>query len=441
MPLAFRELNLPEAVQQGIATAGFSVCMPIQEKTLPLALAGKDVAGQAPTGTGKTAAFVIAAFTRLLRSGKRAVPGSPRALVIAPTRELTVQIHEDARLLGRYTELRMLAVYGGIDYERQREALRESLDLVVGTPGRLIDYLKQRVFNLRAMEVLVVDEADRMFDMGFIKDIRYLLRRMPPYQTRQSFLFSATLGYREMELSYEYMNDPVRVSTMPEHLTVEEVEEVLYHVERREKFPLLLGLLKREKGERVLIFTNTKREAEWLAERLDLHGYQAQGITGDLDQRKRLRMIAQFKAGQLPILVATDVASRGLHIEGVTHVVNYDLPQNPEDYVHRIGRTARAGVSGKAITLADEVFVLGLEPLEQMLGYKIQVEWPDDSLFIQTRTDLSSRPRRPPRSSEGRGGHVDPGRRQAPGPGSDAPAEKIQDKAGTRKRRRRRRNR
>lgn len=391
MPLSFRELDLPEPVQQGTAAAGFSVCTPIQEKTLPLALTGRDMAGQAPTGTGKTAAFLIAAFTRLLRAGKRAAPRSPRGLIIAPTRELTVQIHEDARLLGRYTGLRTLAVYGGIDYERQRSALREPLDLVVGTPGRLIDYLKQHVFELRAIEVLIVDEADRMFDMGFIKDIRYLLRRMPPYHTRQSFLFSATLGYREMELAYEYMNDPVRVSTTPDHLTVDEVEEVLYHVERREKFSLFLGLLKKEKGERILIFTNTKREAERLAEKLELYGYQAQGITGDLDQKKRLRIMTQFKAGQLPILVATDVASRGLHIEGVTHVVNYDLPHNPEDYVHRIGRTARAGASGKAITLADEVFVLGLEPLEKMLGYKIPVEWPDDSLFLRLQTEIQSK--------------------------------------------------
>jgi ATP-dependent RNA helicase RhlB len=407
MPCTFRQFDLPEAVHQGVTSAGFSVCMPIQEETFPLALAGKDVAGQAPTGTGKTAAFLIAAFTRLLRSGKHASPASPRALVVAPTRELTVQIFEDARLLGQYTGLRTLAVYGGIDYQRQREALREPLDLVVGTPGRLIDYLKQRVFDLRAIEVLVIDEADRMFDMGFIKDIRYVLRRMAPYQTRQSFLFSATLGYREMELAYQYMNDPVRVSTTPEHLTVEEVEEVLYHVERREKFPLLLGLLKREKGERVLIFTNTKREAEWLADRLDLHGHQGRCITGDLDQKKRLRMIAQFKAGQLPILVATDVASRGLHIDGVTHVVNYDLPQNPEDYVHRVGRTARAGAFGKAITLADEVFVIGLEAIERMLGYKIPVEWPDESLFLQPRTDIPSRPRRPTLLSKGRDSHLD----------------------------------
>lgn len=441
MSIPFREFDLPEAVHRGVAAAGFSVCTPIQEATLPLALAGKDVAGQAPTGTGKTAAFLIAVFTRLLRSGKRAVPARPRALVIAPTRELAVQIHEDARLLGRYVELRTLAVYGGIDYERQREALRESVDLVVGTPGRLIDYLKQRVFDLRAIEVLVIDEADRMFDMGFIKDIRYVLRRMPPYETRQSFLFSATLGYREMELAYEYMNDPVRVSTTVEQLTVEEVEEILYHVERREKFSLLLGLLKREKGERILVFTNTKREAEWLAERLDLHGYQSQAITGDLDQKKRLRVIAQFKAGQLPILVATDVASRGLHIEGVTHVVNYDLPQNPEDYVHRIGRTARAGASGKAITLADEVFVLGLEPLEKMLGYKIPVEWPDDSLLVQPRTDLPVQLRRPRRKPEGHGRRDDRGRRQPRGQTSGIPAGPKEGRGARPKRQGRHRNR
>lgn len=441
MSIPFREFDLPEAVHRGVAAAGFSVCTPIQEATLPLALAGKDVAGQAPTGTGKTAAFLIAAFTRLLRSGKHAVPARPRALVIAPTRELTVQIHEDARLLGRYVEFRTLAVYGGIDYERQREALRESVDLVVGTPGRLIDYLKQRVYDLRAIEVLVIDEADRMFDMGFIKDIRYILRRMPPYETRQSFLFSATLGYREMELAYEYMNDPVRVSTTAEQLTVEEVEEILYHVERREKFSLLLGVLKREKGERILVFTNTKREAEWLAERLDLHGYQSRAITGDLDQKKRLRVIAQFKAGQLPILVATDVASRGLHIEGVTHVVNYDLPQNPEDYVHRIGRTARAGASGKAITLADEVFVLGLEPLEKMLGYKIPVEWPDDSLLVQPRTDLPVQLRRPRRISEGHGRRDDRGRRQPRGQTSRIPAGPKEVREARRKRQGRHRKR
>ncbi len=391
MPVAFRTLDVPAPVLQGIEAAGFTHCTPIQELTLPLILQGKDVAGQAQTGTGKTAAFLIGCFTRLLRTARMASPGTPRAIIVAPTRELTVQIYEDARLLGQFTPLSILAVYGGIDYHRQREALRQKVDIVVGTPGRLIDYLKQRVFSLKAVEVLVVDEADRMFDMGFIKDIRFILRRLPPYHARQSFLFSATLGYREMELAYEFMNNPVKVSASPEQLTVAQVEEVLYHVAREEKLPLLLGLLKRERGERILIFTNTKRAAQWLADRLTLYGYQSEAITGDLDQRKRLKVMKTFKEGELPILVATDVASRGLHVERVTHVINYDVPQDPEDYVHRIGRTARAGASGKAITLADEGFVLALPDIETLIGHKIPVEWPAEELFLKPTP-----PSRPP---------------------------------------------
>jgi ATP-dependent RNA helicase RhlB len=391
MPVAFRTLDLPTPVLQGIEAAGFTHCTPIQELTLPLILQGKDVAAQAQTGTGKTAAFLIGCFTRLLRTDRAVFPGTPKAIIVAPTRELAVQIYEDARLLGQFTSLRILAVYGGIDYHKQREALQQKVDIVVGTPGRLIDYLRQRVFSLKAVEVLVVDEADRMFDMGFIKDIRYILRRLPPYHARQSFLFSATLGYREMELAYEFMNNPVKVSASPERLTVAQVEEVLYHVAREEKLPLLLGLLKRERGERILIFANTKRAAQWLADRLTLYGYQSQAITGDLDQRKRLRVVKAFKEGELPILVATDVASRGLHVEGVTHVINYDVPQDPEDYVHRIGRTARAGASGKAITLADEEFVLALPTIETLIGHKIPVEWPAEALFLKT-APLSQRP-------------------------------------------------
>ncbi len=398
MPAAFRTLDLPEPVLQGIEAAGFTHCTSIQELTLPLMLQGKDVAGQAQTGTGKTAAFLVGCFTRLLRSGRVSSPGAPRAIIIAPTRELTVQIYEDARLLGQFTPLSVLAVYGGIDYHRQREALSKEVDIVVGTPGRLIDYLKQRVWSLKAIEVLVIDEADRLFDMGFIKDIRYILRRLPPYHARQSFLFSATLGYREMELAYEFMNNPVKVSATPEQVTVTQVEEVLYHVAREEKLPLLLGLLKRERGERILIFTNTKGAAQRLADRLTLYGYQSQAITGDLDQRRRLKVIKAFKGGELPILVATDVASRGLHVEGVTHVINYDVPQDPEDYVHRIGRTARAGASGKAITLADEGFVLALPAIETLIGHKIPVEWPGDELFLKTTP-----PSRPPERGHGRG--------------------------------------
>jgi ATP-dependent RNA helicase RhlB len=363
----FEALNLPEPVMRGIREAGFVTTTPIQEATLPLALKGKDVAGQSQTGTGKTAAFLIAAFTRLLREEER--PGrpadGPRVLVIAPTRELVVQIESDARLLGKFTPFRILAVYGGIDYNRQREALREGCDILVGTPGRLIDYLKQHVWSPRRVEVLVVDEADRMFDMGFIADLRFILRRLPPPEQRQSFLFSATLSFRVLELTWEFMNNPAQISIAPQQKTV---EKVLFHVAREEKFPLLLGLLQREGGDRILIFTNTREEARRLEDRLTRNGWEARALTGDVDQKKRLRLLNDFKQGRLPVLVATDVASRGLHIEAVSHVINWDLPEDAEDYIHRIGRTARAGAGGKAISLVDEVSALRIEGIEKFLG-------------------------------------------------------------------------
>ncbi|MFQ5667008.1 MAG: DEAD/DEAH box helicase [Candidatus Binatia bacterium] len=383
--MAFRSLPLLPAVQQGIDAVGFTACTPIQEQVLPLGLAGKDVAGQAPTGTGKTAAFLITIFTKLLRHGPaRSSQTAPRALVIAPTRELVVQILHDAQELGRFTDLSMQAIYGGTDYRKQRELLRRGCDLLIGTPGRLIDYCKQRVYSLRKVEALVIDEADRLFDMGFIADLRFLLRRLPPYHARQSMLFSATLSYAVMELAYEHMNDPVRVAASPEQVTAANVEHLLYHVGRDEKLPLLLGLFRREQPPRTLIFVNTKRAGERLARRLSENGYPARAITGDLDQRARLRLVREFKAGMLPVLVATDVASRGLHIAGVSHVINYDLPQDPENYVHRVGRTARAGASGKAISFACEEYVESLEGIERFAGFKIPHEVPADDLLVPT---------------------------------------------------------
>ncbi len=396
--MTFESLSLPPPIQKGIDAAGFTQCTPIQAKSLPLALAGRDVAGQAQTGSGKTAAFLIPLFARLLGSRRPTLPGAPRALILAPTRELAVQILRDAELLGHFTGLSMLAVYGGVDYQKQRDALQRKVDVLVGTPGRLIDYFKQGVYELSQIQVLVVDEADRMFDMGFIKDLRFLLRRLPPYQRRQSFLFSATLSFREMELGYEFMNNPVKVAIAPEQVTVDTVEHLLFHVEKKEKFRLLLGLLKRETWQRILVFSNTKIGAERLTEKLVRQGYDAALISGDIDQRKRLRIITQFKEGKLPILVATDVASRGLHVEGVSIVVNYDLPQDAEDYVHRIGRTARAGASGKAISFADEEYVLSLEAIEEFIGFKIPVEWPDESLFKQEVVARHERRTQPPRT-------------------------------------------
>jgi len=394
MALDFATLDLPEPVMQGIREAGFVTTTPIQEAALPLALRGKDLAGQSQTGTGKTAAFLIAIFTRLLRAEVRPAQGSePRVLIIAPTRELTVQIESDALQLGRYTGLRTLAVYGGIDYGKQRDALAEGCDLLVGTPGRLIDYLKQRVWSPRRIEVLVVDEADRMFDMGFIADLRFILRRLPPPEKRQSFLFSATLSFRVLELTWEFMNNPSQITIMPQQKTAERVEQVLYHVGREDKFPLLLGLMRRE-GDRFLIFSNTREEARRLEDRLIRNGWDARALTGDVDQKRRLKIINDFKEGVLPVLVATDVASRGLHIEAVSHVINWDLPQDAEDYVHRIGRTARAGAAGHAIGLVDEASALNLEAIEKFISQKIPVEWADDDLFVPEIKPTSEERRR-----------------------------------------------
>jgi ATP-dependent RNA helicase RhlB len=407
--MRFEELDIPEAVLKGIGTAGFTRCTPIQAAALPLALTGRDVAAQAQTGTGKTAVFLITLFSRML-----AIPGpgegqSPRALIIAPTRELVAQIDAEAKRLGQFTDFRIVPVFGGMDYQKQREALGESVDILIGTPGRLIDYLKQKVYSLRKTEFLVIDEADRMFDMGFISDLRFLLRRMSPYDQRQSMLFSATLSTRVMELCYEHMNLPEKIEVSPEQVTVGLVEQELYHVGKEEKAGLLFGILRREQHGRILIFVNMKSTAEKLGALFKANNIAAGAITGDLPQWKRMKILSRFKEGSLQILIATDVASRGLHIEDVTHVINYDLPQDTEDYVHRIGRTARAGAAGKAISFACEDYVYALEDIEEYIRQKIPVSPVDDSLIVTDYEKSAERPRGrgrpgPPQKRTGRKG-------------------------------------
>ncbi|MCA1852582.1 MAG: DEAD/DEAH box helicase [Beggiatoa sp.] len=395
--IPFATLGLDPRLLQGLHAAGFEYCTPIQAETLPLLLAGQDVAGQAQTGTGKTAAFVLAACERLLRRAGRA-ERPPRAIVIAPTRELAIQIHQDAVTLGRQTGIRMGLVYGGIDYEKQRDMLLAGVDLLVGTPGRLIDYFKQRALDLYAIEVAVIDEADRMFDLGFIRDLRYLLRHMPKPEKRLSMLFSATLSCRVHELAYEHMNNPQMVSIEPDKVTVDKVSQRLYHVESREKLSVLWNLLRALPEPRTLIFLNTKRAAEYITERLSRTGLEAGLVSGDVPQRIREQLISRFGKGDLPFLVATDVAARGLHIPDVTHVFNYDLPQNAEDYVHRIGRTARAGASGQAISLACEEFVYSLAEIEAYIGRKIPVLPVTEDLLVPPPTPAGARPsRRRPR--------------------------------------------
>ncbi len=388
--VSFNEFDLPQRVLKGIESAGFTHCTPIQALSLPITLEGDDIAAQAQTGTGKTAAFLITIIARLIRNPEPKDAG-PRALIVAPTRELTVQICEEAKLLGSYTDFKILPIFGGIDYVKQEQALRRGVDIVVATPGRLIDYTKQKAFNPKNVRILVIDEADRLFDMGFIKDLRYILRQLPRYTRRQSMLFSATLSYAVMELAYEYMNNPQGISADPEKITVEEIDQVMYHVGNDLKPNLLLGLLKHETWNRLLIFANTRNGVEMLARKLRDNGHAALGITGTVQQKKRLKIMQQFKAGEVKILVATDVASRGIHVEDIDLVINYDIPQDPEDYVHRIGRTGRVGKSGKAIMLGCEKYVYYLEAVEKFIGEKIKVEWTDDDWYEK---DLS-RPYRP----------------------------------------------
>jgi len=369
----FASLNLPPELMQSIDATGFSYCTPIQAETLPLALQDKDVAGQAQTGTGKTAAFLIAAYAYLMRhpASEQRRRNQPRALILAPTRELAVQIHKDAVALGQHTDFKLGLVFGGTGYDSQRQQLEEGVDILIGTPGRIIDYFKQHVFDLKAAQVLVLDEADRMFDLGFIKDIRFLLNRMPEPARRMSMLFSATLSYRVQELAYEHMNNPQKIEIAPEQVTATQVTEVVYYPANDEKIPFLLGILGSSGFTRAVIFVNTKRVGEKIDAFLQGNDYGAALLTGDVPQQKRLRLLTAFTEGKLNILVATDVAARGLHIPAVSHVINFDLPQDAEDYVHRIGRTARAGASGAAISFACEEFVFSLPEIEEYIGHRI----------------------------------------------------------------------
>ncbi|HET7921166.1 MAG TPA: DEAD/DEAH box helicase [Gammaproteobacteria bacterium] len=408
--LEFQSLGLAAPLLQSLADAGFSRCTPIQARALPLLLAGHDVAGQAQTGTGKTAAFLLALYQRLLahppRPGRRA--NQPRALVVAPTRELAVQIHKDAELLGRHTGLGMTVVYGGENYDKQRDAVAAGVDLLIGTPGRLIDYFKQHVFDLRAAEVMVLDEADRMFDMGFIADVRFLLRRLPPPTERLSMLFSATLSFRVLELSYEHMNNAELIRIEPDKVTADRVRQVLYMPASNEKIPLLIGMLRQLEAHRTMVFVNTKRVAEDVEAWLKGNGFNAAVLSGDVPQKKRLRLLKEFTEGALPILVTTDVASRGLHIPDVSHVINYDLPQDAEDYVHRIGRTARAGAEGDAISFACEEYSFSLPDIEQYIGHGI----PRDAIQPDMLPDLQPAAKRERYHAHP---HTPPGRREARG--------------------------
>jgi ATP-dependent RNA helicase RhlB len=404
--LKFTDLPLSGGLKAGIADCGFTHCTPIQSATLPMALEGRDVAGQAQTGTGKTAAYLIAMFHYLEhRKALDAKQPGPRALILAPTRELAVQIHHDAAALSKHLPFELGLAYGGTDYEKQRRQLQAGVDVLIGTPGRIIDYFKQRVFGLAKIQVLVLDEADRMFDLGFIRDIRYVLRRLPKRERRLNLLFSATLSHRVLELAYEHMNEPELMRIEPEKVTVDSVRQRIYFPANDEKMPLLIMLLRQMNATRTMVFVNTKREAERLGAHLEQNDIHAEAISGDVPQRKRLRMLKDFQSGRLPVLIGTDVASRGLHVPGVSHVFNYDLPQDPEDYVHRVGRTARAGATGDAISFGCEDYVTSLPDIEAYIGHKIPVADIDhDTLreFGKTVRRAPARKRQPREQGRGR---------------------------------------
>ncbi len=403
----FDDFGLSQPILAGIRDAGFEYCTPIQAATLPHALAGEDVAGQAQTGTGKTAAFLLATFHHLEKhpapQGRR--PNQPRALILAPTRELAIQIERDARVLGAHTGHKIEVVYGGTGYEKQRNAVKAGVDILIGTPGRLIDYFKQRVFDLRAVQVVVLDEADRMFDLGFIKDIRFLLRRCPPPRKRLGMLFSATLSYRVTELAYEHMNNPRTIQVEPEQVTADQVEEVGYMTANEEKIPLLIGLLRSfGRGARTIVFVNTKRAADEVWGFLAGNGIEAAVLSGDVPQKKRMSLLRKFTEGQLDVLVATDVAARGLHIPGVTHVINFDLPEDAEDYVHRIGRTGRAGAAGTAISFVCETYAFSLPDIEAFTGHRIPMHPVPEELLVPVDPASRVRPKRKRRPDRRSGG-------------------------------------
>jgi ATP-dependent RNA helicase RhlB len=418
--LTFDSLQIAEPLKRGIAELGYSRATPIQAQTLPVALAGRDVAGQAQTGTGKTAAFLVALFNRLLTDpGAANRPlNAPRAIVIAPTRELAVQIHSDALGIGKYTGLKLAIVFGGVDYEKQRRILEEGVDVVIGTPGRIIDYFKQHVFDLRHIQVAVMDEADRMFDLGFIKDIRFILRRLPHPELRLTMLFSATLSHRVMELAYEHMNNPELIRIEPDKMTVDRVNQVLYFPSTDEKIPLLMGLLRRIEARRTMVFVNTKRIAEVLERTLTANGFVAQALSGDVPQNKRLKMMRDFHEGEIAVLIATDVASRGLHIPDVSHVFNFDLPNDAEDYVHRIGRTARAGAEGDAISFGCEEYAISLPDIERYIGHQIpRASINTADLAVVTPPPPAVWRERAPRAGQSRPGQSRPGQSRGGGGG------------------------
>ncbi len=402
----FHDFSLPKSLMHGIADLEFKYCTEIQAKALPEVLNGQDLIGQANTGTGKSAVFLVAIINKLLKEGREKSSGvRPRALIIAPTRELVTQIAKDGRKLAKYTPLRIVAVYGGVDYQLQIDNLKKGkCDVVVATPGRLLDYLGKRILSLDQTSTLVLDEADRMLDMGFIPDVRRIVQQLPAKEKRHTMLFSATITPEVKRLAYSWCKKPVTIEVAPEHIAVDTVEQLVYMVTEDEKYAVLYNLIQKEKDTKIIVFANQKNETKRLADRLSRNKINCVLLSGDVAQNKREKRLEDFRSGRVKVLVATDVAGRGIHIDGIEYVVNYTLPYEPEDYVHRIGRTGRAGTSGIAVSFACEKGAFYLPDIEEYIGRKLSCTMPEEELLVPPpkRAPIKNHPKKGPSKHYGK---------------------------------------
>ncbi|VAW38384.1 ATP-dependent RNA helicase RhlB [hydrothermal vent metagenome] len=425
----FHDLNLPLELMHAIADLEFQYCTPIQAETIAQTMKGTDAIGQAQTGTGKSAAFLIAIMCTLLadKNAKRQ-KGVPRALIIAPTRELVMQIAKDGQKLAKYCRLNIGAVFGGMDYEKQqREIEGRPIDILAATPGRLIDFQRRRIVDLSAVKTMVIDEADRMLDMGFIPDVRRIVNSTPDRGKRQTLMFSATITSDVQRLASQWCKNPIKVEVAAENVAVDTVEQIIYLATAEEKYSILYNMVVGQKLDRVLVFTNRRDETRRLTERLTRNNISCDMLSGDVAQKKRMTTLEKFRNGGIKVLVATDVAGRGIHIDGISHVFNYFLPYEPEDYVHRIGRTGRAGHHGTAISFADEEAAFYLPDIEKYIDHKLKCVYPDDKL-LKTPPKGTGKPAA--EKSKGQGGKRynrggprrsgSPGRRRHPASNSGA---------------------
>jgi len=409
----FHDFDLPDSLLHAIFDLGFEYCTPIQAEILPSTLSGKDASGRAQTGTGKTAAFLVTVINRILKNPlqTKRKPGTPRILVIAPTRELVLQISDEARRLSKYCGLKIVSVFGGMNYVKQKKELAAGpVDIIVATPGRLLDFKRNRDIILNKTEVLIIDEADRMLDMGFVPDVRKIINSTPGKDKRQTMLFSATLTGQITRLASQWTRNPVTIEIEPEQVAVETVEQIVYIVTSSEKFALLFNIIDKQDIERVLVFCNRRDEVTRLAEMLTRYGVNCSELSGDVPQKKRIQRLDKFKAGKIRVLVATDVAGRGIHIEGMDHVINFTLPHDPEDYVHRIGRTGRAGATGTSVSFADEEDSFYIPAIEKFMDRKLSCIEPKEEWLTMPKPVFSKKkrgtrrkkkvsPKRRPRSS------------------------------------------